>query len=219
MALIKCPECGKELSNRASSCPNCGCPINSNMNKRSSISYLRLVISIFLLVSSLFVIYQSFFAGVSNVLSASNNLDGTIGVSFALFEITFGTIGIATCRTKNLKFLMIISVIMALIGLLYALVYNGFYEDLNIWGWIMCFSGLIWAINAQFIFKKIKKSSPRGKSKFNDSLPGVDRSKNYDDTFLADGECIAYWAIVTMSWIFWILVFIMVLYRIFINPI
>lgn len=29
MALIKCPECGKEVSDKATSCPNCGCPIES----------------------------------------------------------------------------------------------------------------------------------------------------------------------------------------------
>lgn len=29
MALIKCPECGKEISDKASSCPSCGYPINS----------------------------------------------------------------------------------------------------------------------------------------------------------------------------------------------
>ena len=28
MALIRCPECGKEISDKASSCPNCGCPIS-----------------------------------------------------------------------------------------------------------------------------------------------------------------------------------------------
>lgn len=28
MALIKCPECGREISDKAVSCPNCGCPIN-----------------------------------------------------------------------------------------------------------------------------------------------------------------------------------------------
>lgn len=26
MALIKCIECGKEFSDRAAACPNCGCP-------------------------------------------------------------------------------------------------------------------------------------------------------------------------------------------------
>lgn len=28
MALIKCPECGKEISDKALTCPNCGTPIN-----------------------------------------------------------------------------------------------------------------------------------------------------------------------------------------------
>lgn len=28
MALIKCPECGKEVSSGATSCPNCGHPIS-----------------------------------------------------------------------------------------------------------------------------------------------------------------------------------------------
>jgi hypothetical protein len=30
MSLIKCPECNKEISDKAKSCPNCGCPININ---------------------------------------------------------------------------------------------------------------------------------------------------------------------------------------------
>ena len=30
MALIKCPECGKEISDRASACIHCGCPLASN---------------------------------------------------------------------------------------------------------------------------------------------------------------------------------------------
>lgn len=28
MALINCPECGKEISDKAASCPNCGCPMS-----------------------------------------------------------------------------------------------------------------------------------------------------------------------------------------------
>lgn len=26
--LIQCPECGKQISDKADSCPNCGCPVN-----------------------------------------------------------------------------------------------------------------------------------------------------------------------------------------------
>ena len=29
MALINCPECGKEISDKAISCPNCGNPMNN----------------------------------------------------------------------------------------------------------------------------------------------------------------------------------------------
>lgn len=29
MALIKCPECGKEISDLAKACPSCGCPVHS----------------------------------------------------------------------------------------------------------------------------------------------------------------------------------------------
>lgn len=32
MALIKCPECGKEVSDKASCCVHCGCPIHSEQN-------------------------------------------------------------------------------------------------------------------------------------------------------------------------------------------
>lgn len=30
MALIICPECGREISSRATACPHCGCPINAD---------------------------------------------------------------------------------------------------------------------------------------------------------------------------------------------
>ena len=32
MAQIKCPECNKEISDKAKSCPNCGCPISTTKN-------------------------------------------------------------------------------------------------------------------------------------------------------------------------------------------
>ena len=33
MALIKCEDCGKDISNKAKACPNCGCPIPPKMTK------------------------------------------------------------------------------------------------------------------------------------------------------------------------------------------
>lgn len=32
MAMIKCRECGKDISDQAEMCPHCGCSINSNKN-------------------------------------------------------------------------------------------------------------------------------------------------------------------------------------------
>ena len=41
MALIKCPECGKEISDKALACPNCGCPITASTQKSIPISFIR----------------------------------------------------------------------------------------------------------------------------------------------------------------------------------
>ena len=36
MALIKCPECGRQVSNQASACPNCGYPIKGGNTKTTT---------------------------------------------------------------------------------------------------------------------------------------------------------------------------------------
>lgn len=42
MALITCPECGKEVSDKAASCPNCGNPIaQANMNYTNTYGFLN----------------------------------------------------------------------------------------------------------------------------------------------------------------------------------
>lgn len=33
MSLIKCPECGKQVSDQANACPDCGYPIKANNTK------------------------------------------------------------------------------------------------------------------------------------------------------------------------------------------
>ena len=37
MALIKCPECGSEISDKAMSCPRCGCPISTANGEETQI--------------------------------------------------------------------------------------------------------------------------------------------------------------------------------------
>ena len=37
MALITCPECGKEISSKASSCPNCGYPIAKEIQSNTEL--------------------------------------------------------------------------------------------------------------------------------------------------------------------------------------
>lgn len=36
MAIIKCPECGKKISDKAEACPNCGAPLTSTVKQRSA---------------------------------------------------------------------------------------------------------------------------------------------------------------------------------------
>lgn len=40
MSLIKCLECGRDISDKADKCPNCGCPTNANCSYQND-SYLR----------------------------------------------------------------------------------------------------------------------------------------------------------------------------------
>ena len=49
MALIKCPECGKQVSDKANACPNCG---YSFLSKKKSNSQAKSILYSALLVTS-----------------------------------------------------------------------------------------------------------------------------------------------------------------------
>lgn len=55
MALIKCPECGKEISDKASSCPNCGVGIRKNSKKKIGIISGVIIAFILLAILLLFL--------------------------------------------------------------------------------------------------------------------------------------------------------------------
>jgi len=53
MALIKCNECGKEISDKATQCISCGCPVNSNKDINHSIGYLLLFVVAIVIILNL----------------------------------------------------------------------------------------------------------------------------------------------------------------------
>ena len=59
MALIKCPECGKKISDKARKCPDCGCPIKKRTVKIFTIPVIVIVFLAFgcIIVKYFFEIY------------------------------------------------------------------------------------------------------------------------------------------------------------------
>ena len=69
MALIKCSECGKEISDKASACPNCGCPIkienaettnNTSQNQSNNKSNKKIIIIILLVMFVIMLLCAGF---------------------------------------------------------------------------------------------------------------------------------------------------------------
>ena len=63
MGLINCPECGKKISDKASSCPHCGNPIENDSSKRAKKTkkeylWLFIIIVLFIFVGWLYNDYK-----------------------------------------------------------------------------------------------------------------------------------------------------------------
>lgn len=56
MALIKCEECGKEISDRAVACPNCGCPVEHKKQIVKKTSHTNAMVNVICL---LWFVYSS----------------------------------------------------------------------------------------------------------------------------------------------------------------
>lgn len=155
MALIKCPECGKEISDKATNCPGCGYPVllrkknlipeftEIKIQGKNELSTARMVIGIVMLVFSTLVIFQSCSAGLYNITTNSKNSDGIIGVLFAFFMIITGIVGIVTRNTKKWHVPYFIGLAMCLVGFSTSW-YNGIFRDLKIYGWVIMILGLVY---------------------------------------------------------------------------
>ncbi len=86
MSLINCSECKKEISDKATNCPNCGNPINENKTliqmdtapeKRRGLKVQALWLN------GIFII--SFFIFLMNLIAGNSE------IAFFFFIVTFGT--------------------------------------------------------------------------------------------------------------------------------
>lgn len=64
MALIKCPECGKEISDKTSSCPNCGYPIK----KKITFTHKKIIVPIVIVALAVIVIFIVSFGGNNKLI-------------------------------------------------------------------------------------------------------------------------------------------------------
>lgn len=157
MALIKCPECGKEISSSAASCPNCGHPIVSQTHVdvsvttpekyRGPLSGARLAIGIISIILFVFVMFQSCAAGVSNTLQENGSVSGSQGVLTAICLLVAGIVGICT-RNSRSKAGSIITTIFYLLGALMTVGSGETYGDLPIWGAVCLIFSVVFLISA-----------------------------------------------------------------------
>lgn len=80
MALIKCSECGKEISNKVSNCPNCGCPIRTQefegeKNKKSK-KICLLIAFFFVIIFAVLIIYITKASRKENIIAGEWEFSG-----------------------------------------------------------------------------------------------------------------------------------------------
>jgi uncharacterized membrane protein YvbJ len=97
MPLIKCPACGREISNRAVACPGCGHPIsseqssqneatvdNSNNSDKKPVSPGAIILSIIILIIMICIGWSM----SSSYISGSGSSDESVKIPIGEVEIT-----------------------------------------------------------------------------------------------------------------------------------
>lgn len=119
MALVKCSECGKEVSAKVTVCPHCGAPVASH----KSASRVNPLVIIMLIFYSIFAMYSSW----RYFMSISYDVVGYL--SFIVYYL-FMMIGLwllyfyVLFHKKPLRF---VSIILFLISLIFSLAYYVIY--------------------------------------------------------------------------------------------
>ena len=69
MSLIQCKECGKEISDKAKKCPNCGFPVCTENHKTSPTKHKHIIIPVLIFITIISII----FIAISIVLRSNNS--------------------------------------------------------------------------------------------------------------------------------------------------
>lgn len=170
MALITCPECGKQVSDQAASCPGCGCPLKKNAPfdvelgriksegpaakpvakavdyDKDTLNTAKLVLGILSLVMFLFVGFQSCSVGVLTKLGQSSDLGGSAGGLLTIVLLICGILGIAARRNQKAT---LTAGILYIVGGVLALPNAQIYKDLVIWGIVSIAFGVVFVISSR----------------------------------------------------------------------
>ena len=80
MAMIKCKECGHDVSDKASVCPNCGCPIEKGTNHVSNKPVKNSKTKSWFLLALLFIMTYN---GFTLRIGATNYYDVRVNLGIA----------------------------------------------------------------------------------------------------------------------------------------
>lgn len=179
MALIICPECNKEISDKAASCPNCGHPMSDKQPEVPAETPIReseteecknvvargakwatgkLTISIISIVLFFLVAFQSCGAGMANAMTSNGESSGSFGFIVALFMLIAGIVGITT-KSSTKKLGSISCIILYWFSFIIAYIGAGTFSDLKIWGFIAFVFGVVHLLSISHSAKTVIISS------------------------------------------------------------
>lgn len=145
MAMINCSDCGNQYSDKAESCPKCGCP-NPYFKKRTAVwSAGRLIIGLASVLLSAGIMLQSCFAGLGNALSENGAVSGSQGMIMA-FCMILGGLFAAITRNSMSRIVTMLPALFYWFGALMTVGSGSTYGDLPIWGDISFIFGLVYVI-------------------------------------------------------------------------
>ena len=151
MALIKCPECGKQYSDKAKACPNCG-----YHTKKSSAPIAMTITGVMSTVIAILCLNQSTLVSRLSAIAESSDLGGIAGIIMAVLLIFTGVLAICI-REIDSEWGPLICMAICLGAAYIGAVLNTAYKDILAWSlFIMIFSFIYLGIGIFIKTNKVK---------------------------------------------------------------